>query len=459
MSGGRRTSAGVLCVSACALGLTTALVPGSASGHAAAGWLPPVTISTSGGDALTGEVAVDSAGNALALWARSQGKRWVIQAVYRPLHGLWQAPRDLSAPSSLAGAPQVAFDRDGNALAVWERSDGNHLFVQASSRSRPSGRWSKPQDLSRGGGDCVFPQVAIDADGNALAVWLRSVNGFWSVQAAFRPRGSTWQPPETIDREPAGAVSPQVVFDPRGNAVAAWAALVGTKWAIMTADRLRAGGWGKPEALALAGDYPRVRLRLAVDGRGAAVVVWEGLHALHSVIQAAVRSTPRQQWSGVRDLSDDSSDAVSPQLAVDGRGDVAVVWTRTNGKNWLVQASERPAGRPWEPARTLSGAGRDAVAPGVGLDARGDAIAVWTRSNGSNTIVQASYRLQPAGMWSTPTSMSATGGDAVGPVVALDARGNATLVWSRFDGRSFAAQASGYDASGPEPRGPVTPGG
>jgi hypothetical protein len=459
MSGGRRTSAGVLCVSACTLGLATVLVPGSASARASAGWLPSVTISTSGGDALTGEVAVDSAGNALALWARSQGKRWVIQAVYRPLHGLWQGPRDVSAPSSLAGAPQAAFDRDGNTLAVWERSDGNHLFVQAASRSRLSGRWSLPQDLSRAGGDSLFPQIAIDADGNALAVWLRSTNGFWSVEAAFRPRGSPWQPPETIDREPAGAVSPQVVFDPRGNAVAAWAALVGTSWSIMTADRPRGGGWGKPEALALAGDYPRVRLRLAVDGRGSAIAVWEGLHELHSVIQAAVRSTPRQAWSGVRDLSDDSSDAVSPQLAVDGRGDVAVVWTRTNGKNWVVQASLHPAGRPWEPARTLSSAGRDAVAPGVGLDARGDAIAVWTRSNGSNTIVQASYRFQPAGMWSPPTSMSATGGDAVAPVVALDARGNATVVWSRFDGRSFAAQASGYDASGPEPRGPVTPGG
>ena len=452
MNEDRRIPSGVFRASVGALGLAAILFPCAGSALTGSRWVPPTTISTIGGDALTAQVAVDSAGNALAIWARSKGRTWLIQAAYRPFGGPWQPPSDLSSPSSLAGAPQVTFDAEGNAVAVWERSDGNRLVVQAAARARASGRWSIPEDLARSGGDSLSPQVAVDADGNALAVWVRSSGGVWAVQSSVRPRGSLWQPAETVDRTTAGAVSPHVVFDVRGNAVAAWAALAGTNWSIVTAERARDGGWDAPELLAAAGEYPRVRLQLAVDGRGSVFALWEGLNGLHPVVQASVRSASGQRWSVVRDLSDDTSDAVSPELAVDAGGDVVAVWARTNGRNWVVQAAQRRAGKSWEPPRTVSSSGRDAVAPDVALDPRGNALAVWTRSNGSNTIVQSSYRPRATGVWSPARSLSAPGGDAVTPAVAMDGRGNGTLVWSRFNGRAFLTQASGYDAEGPELR-------
>jgi hypothetical protein len=412
----------------------------------------PRTISELRADALAAQVALDTEGNAIVIWARARGKTWVIQAAYRPFGGAWQPPRDLSRPSALAGAPQVTFDAEGNALAVWERSDGGHLVVQAASRPAFTGRWSAPQNLSRPGGESLSPQVAVDANGDILVVWARSSGRRWAIESAYRPRGRRWGLPETITRNADGAASPQVVFDSREGAVAAWAALVGTSWSIETAEGVPGLPWHAPEPLAVAGENPRIRLELAVDGRGDVLALWEGMSGLHPVVEAAVRPAARQRWSAVRELSDNTEDAVTPRLAVNSRGDSVAVWARSNGGNWEVQSVRRRAGGSWELATTLSPPGRDAVAPDVALDPHGNAIAVWTRSDGSNTVVQSSYGASVSGGWSPARSISEAGGDAVAPAVAVDGFGNGTLVWSRFDGSAFTAQASGYDAAGPELR-------
>ena len=52
---------------------------------------------------------------------------------------------------------------------------------------------------------------------------------------------------------------------------------------------------------------------------------------------------------------------------------------------------------PWAPPANLSASGRDAGSAQVAVAADGTAIAVWRRSNGRSSIVQASTR--PPGAW------------------------------------------------------------
>ena len=47
----------------------------------------------------------------------------------------WLAPQDLSAAGQHAYDPQVAVDGQGNAIAVWQRSDGTNTIVQAAARA------------------------------------------------------------------------------------------------------------------------------------------------------------------------------------------------------------------------------------------------------------------------------------------------------------------------------------
>ncbi len=382
---------------------------------------------------------------------------WVIQAAYRPAGGPWERPRDLSRLSLLAAAPQVVFDGLGDAIAVWQASDGAHQTVQTATRLATNGRWSAPRELSAPGGDSLAPQVAVDASGNALAIWTRSAPPVWTVQVAYRPARGSWQPAVTIAKTGTAVASPQVAFDPQGNALALWAELAGTNWEITTAFRAAGGGWSLPQGLAEAGENPSVEVEVGVDGRGDATVVWEGVDGTHPVIQTSSSTATQQIWSDIEDLSVVDGQSVSPQLAVDARGDAAVVWTHADGGTWTVQVALRRGGGAWGKPRNLTPPGRKAVAPDVALDARGDALAVWTESLGGHTIVRSSFRPAATGRWSPARSLSQAGGDALTPTVAVGADGNGVIVWSRFSRVSFLAQAAGFDGAGPSLRALAVP--
>jgi hypothetical protein len=47
----------------------------------------------------------------------------------------WLAPQDLSAAGQNAFNPEVAVDAQGNAIAVWRRFDGTNFIVQAAVRA------------------------------------------------------------------------------------------------------------------------------------------------------------------------------------------------------------------------------------------------------------------------------------------------------------------------------------
>src|SRR6185295_18586763 len=73
-----------------------------------------------------------------------------------------------------AEAVQVAVNASGQAVAVWQQSDGTTINIYAN-RYAPAVGWGTPQRIS----PVVLetsqaPQVAIDSNGNAVAVWVMS---------------------------------------------------------------------------------------------------------------------------------------------------------------------------------------------------------------------------------------------------------------------------------------------
>ncbi|UUY06066.1 hypothetical protein LRS13_11290 [Svornostia abyssi] len=254
----------------------------------------------------------------------------------------WLTPVSASDAGQNAEAPQVAVDADGDAVAVWRRSDGTNERVQAATRT-PGGAWTTPITLSAAGQDAYDPQVAVRPNGDAVAVWRRSDGANQRVQAATRPAGGAWTTPGT--------------------------------------------------------------------------------------------------------LSDAGNDAYEPALAVGANGDATTVWGRHDGANARVQAATRPAGGAWTSPDTVSTAGQDAYPGQVGVDASGNATAVWYRSDGANMRVQAATR--PAGgAWAAPDTLSASGQGADYPHVAVGANGDATAVWRRFDGSNQRVQAATRPAGG-----------
>src|ERR1700757_3885461 len=144
---------------ALALAILVAL-PQSAT--AAPAWLAPKSLSAAGngGDPAR---ALDAAGDAFAVWARSG----TAQASERPAAGSWSAARNLSGTCVDASGVQLAANAAGRAVAVWECPKGGNTIVQSATRTAPRG-WSSPHDLSAPGHDAHAPQVALERAGDAV---------------------------------------------------------------------------------------------------------------------------------------------------------------------------------------------------------------------------------------------------------------------------------------------------
>ena len=67
--------------------------------------------------------------------------------------------------------PQIALDASGNALAVWQQFDGARYNIWANRYTAATGWGTAALIETDDAGDARDPQIAFDANGNALAVW------------------------------------------------------------------------------------------------------------------------------------------------------------------------------------------------------------------------------------------------------------------------------------------------
>ncbi len=433
--------------------VTGALV---ASPAVAAPTWQPVTnlftdLSAPGGSAFSPDVEVDDAGNATALWSRYDGSGLVVQVSTRPAGGTWSTPVDLAKGRSI-WSPQLAVDPAGNATAVWRSSDVSTSVVQAATRP-VGGTWSAPVELSVDtsvdlGQKPELPQIDVDADGTATAVWSHDPGSHqYVVQTATREPGGAWSPPADLSAAGTSARTPQVAVAPSGAATVVWATSGGQSVAQST-SRTAAGVWGAPATLSA----PSVRVTnpdVAVDGSGAATAVWNRLDGSYAT-EVANRPVDGP-WSAASALSSPGQDTFdTPQVASAG-GRTMVVWQHRDGDAWVVAASERTS-TGWAAPQDLSKPGRDHDAwdPQVVIDPEGNATAVWSRDEGPKRVVQAARAVALDGRgWSRSIDLSVEGSDAWHPQVAVDPAGNATTAWSLKASGSWTVQSRGLDTAGP----------
>lgn len=226
---------------------------------AGGGFSKPVNLGD--GDGLSPQVAIDQAGDAIVVWEGLPGTSSGVQAVLRPAGGSFSKPVNLSADRQrnhgalvLTRDAQVAIDQAGNAIVVWARSRGKRSVVQAVLRPA-GGSFSKPVNLSRvSKRKDVLPEVAINPSGDAVVGWVRHVtkSGIWRVQAAMRPAGGDFSKPVNLSpafRDKGGfTVTPDVAISPSGSAIVVWNRDIG-KRSIAQAATYDAAARGQATAL------------------------------------------------------------------------------------------------------------------------------------------------------------------------------------------------------------------
>ena len=342
--------------------------------------------------------------------------------------------------------PRVAMDGSGNAVAVWHQSDGTRDNIWAN-RYTPSGGWGTATLIETdNAGNACYPQVAMDGSGNAIAVWYQYDGTRYNIWAnRYTPSGG-WGTATLIETDDAGnAAIPQVAMDSSGNAVAVWYQSDGTRDQHLGEPVHAVGRMGDGHAHRDRQSGSAVSPQVAMDGSGNAVAVWYQSDGTRNNIWAN-RYTPSGGWGTAALIeTDNAGDAYDPQVAMDGSGNAVAVWRQYDGTRFNIWANRYTPSGGWGTAALIEtdNAG-DAYVPQVAMDGSGNAVAVWHQSDGTRYNIWAN-RYTPSGGWGTAALIETdNAGDAYIPQVAMDGSGNAIAVWHQSDGTRYNIWANRY---------------
>jgi hypothetical protein len=224
----------------------TSFVPAAA--QATPTFLSAINVSDAGRDGYEPQVAVDSSGNSLMVWTRSDGTNLRIEARFRAADGTFGATATISQAGRDAYQPQLALDPSGNAIAVWTQYDGAHGRTHAAFRPA-GGSFGADQTISPGGRDAVAPQISIDSTGKAIAVWYAFDGATDRVQAAVRPAAGTFGAVQTLSTPGVEAYEPRIATGPNAdaNAAAVWTGSDGLNLRIQSSRRRDVAGYPRPK--------------------------------------------------------------------------------------------------------------------------------------------------------------------------------------------------------------------
>jgi hypothetical protein len=395
--------------------------------------------------------------------------------------GAWETTATpIDAGNNSAQSPDVAMDPRGNVIAVWRQYSYPSMSIWANHYDARTGQWSGPQVIGHFDfTDSRVPRVAMDAAGNAVAVWLQNDDQYDRVWASHYDTDTGWDAPVQLDVTNTGdAQPPRIAMNPGGEAVAVWRQLeagasqawlsryvAGTGWSVaepvqdfgqpiptldvepevgidaegtavvlvhdenfnvLAVPHRVASGWGEPELL-IRGPAEGFAMDMAPSGQGLAmwqfpqpsrIHVWRfdpgGASRLHVLMEREESEFGQLRFGDV---------------GVNPAGDGVALWYQDSpppAQLWLGTYSA--AADDWsEPQGMLTDCDMGAVGGQVGIDPRDHAHAIWLVDQaGVRLGLMTSRRVAPGG-FGAPLLFP---GDISQAVLAVNAQGKAVILWS-----------------------------
>jgi hypothetical protein len=242
---------------------------------AGTGWEGPGLLESDSGQASAPRVAIDASGRALAVWQQFDGANTnILASRYVPGTG-WGAPELLESRTGETFHARIAMNADGSALAVWLQFELQKFKVW-SNRYAPGSGWGIAERIGPDGLTThEAPQVAIDAHGNGIAVWQQYDGATtFEIGASRYVVGSGWAGATVIPNDSVRpALQPQIAIDPNGNALAVWSQPQTTMFFKLSWSRYTAAGWTKAATFAGDDQEHMIGPQIAIDASGNALCV------------------------------------------------------------------------------------------------------------------------------------------------------------------------------------------
>jgi hypothetical protein len=200
-------------------------------------WSAPISIPTNGAIFSAPSAAIDANGNALAMWSQTDsGISNVYASRYSAASAQWNAPTLLETETGTALAPKVAMDSAGNAIAIWQQQFGSNRYdIVANRYSVVSDSWAAATLIETANiGTADSARIAVDNSGNALAAWSYFDGTQTSIMAnRYLSQSNTWGTAEFLESDNNGAAhGVSLAVDSAGDGLAVWAQVEGLQYVI-----------------------------------------------------------------------------------------------------------------------------------------------------------------------------------------------------------------------------------
>lgn len=428
------------CIDRCRTAIAAALAAlalAGCGGGPPPGWTGPFPLTASAGTATDLRMAWAGGKRALMVWETKEAGIRRVQALWFSAIGP-EGPTTLDTPSpGVPRTPDVAVDAQGRAVVVWLQAQGGADRVWAR-RFDPATGWAPAEVLdSLVVGITYAPRVAVHRNGSALVAWLReSEAGAQVMSRAFLP-GQGWGPERELDTSPGAAISPAVALDGQGRGVVVWPQS-NTEFSgptpLWSRDLDLATGAGttlRVEPIGLNATLPQL---VPLDD-GSVLTAWRTAEPVltPNELLATSRFDPTGGWSLPLVPSGSSNvTAVSAISLAAGRAGASVVmWSEARGGRHRLALRRLVGARLQDSTPLVVADEPDTVrlVPQVTLDASDRAIWIWQQGPASASALWASDQVAGAAP-ATPLRLDrgpSAGASSAG--LALGPGGEALAAW------------------------------
>ena len=296
-------------------------------------------------------ITFDASGNALALWTcntadRSLGDTGTLNEIlsYQEIFfskwdgAAWSDPAFITNDNVPDGLTAIAADRSGNAMAVWVRDLDGDVLTRADSElwfaTWDGNSWSTPAALTSDAATDYSVDVAFDQNGNAIAVWLRDedadINTIDDTEIYYAEwNGANWSPPMPVTANNEKERSPSIAFASDGTAILTWASDLIIDFdnleRIYAAIKPPGGIWTSPTVVNESPEMAESPI-VNVDSRGIAMVVWRGYDGYDGDVFYAMSDVSLGNWTVPRTLTDDDASSWLATAAIDSDNNALTIW-------------------------------------------------------------------------------------------------------------------------------------
>ena len=322
------------------------------------------------------QVAMDNSGNAIAVWSNAQGGNTNLRSAF--YNGTsWAAAISIEGNGGVADNAQIAFDASGNAIVVWLQA--NDIWFNRYDAVGMA--WDGEQTIETGAGVAFAPQLAVDDSGNAIAVWAQDNGGTNLIYAnLFSATGGTWSG-ETAIGSGANGYIPQIAVDNDGNAIAIWLEDASPSPYSVWINRYSGDAWGTATEMEN-GVNVSAKPQIGIDAQGNGIAVWKDDTNGRLRYNAYSFDTG---WGTAANLENGTNNTFIPQLAVDTEGHAIAVWRQYSDSTIIssVWTSRYVSGTGWGTPMMLEEDDTAPISsPDVAFDKNGNAFAIWIQDQG-----------------------------------------------------------------------------